>query len=122
MYTVIKKYSLKDIFQVIDVTWQKKKINLDWNLVNVNSIRLKCFKNFEKNLKCPTCWKEWHHFRLEYKEWVNDNKPHLNLYSEDWSLFTKDHIFPKSKWWTNHYTNLQVMCMECNIQKWNNVD
>jgi 5-methylcytosine-specific restriction endonuclease McrA len=46
-----------------------------------------------------------------------EQNPHLNLYSEDHVLMTKDHIIPRSKGGKNHMSNYQTLCYECNQEK-----
>lgn len=85
--------------------------------VKVTSLRLTLFK--EKGLVCVSCGLEGQYFYLEKnKEW---ERPHFNLYGMNKQgkeiLFTKDHIYPKSKGGPNSLENLQTMCSVCNSRK-----
>lgn len=42
---------------------------------------------------------------------------HWDLYSVEDFAFTIDHILPKAEGGTNHISNLQIMCLECNNLK-----
>lgn len=42
---------------------------------------------------------------------------HWDLYTEDNIALSLDHILPKAKGGTNHISNLQIMCLECNNLK-----
>jgi hypothetical protein len=76
------------------------------------SLRLRMFA--KKGTVCVGCGRSGTHFVLEYRTLET---PHLNLYSEDGVLMTKDHIRPRSKGGANNLTNLQPMCEPCNAMK-----
>lgn len=88
-------------------------ITCEGHRVKVTSTRLMTFAT--KGLNCVTCGREGSYFE------VNDNTsgPHLNLYSTDGVLMTKDHIIPKSKGGSNGLCNMQTMCRRCNAKKGN---
>ena len=77
------------------------------------SLRYKVF--YQKGIKCVTCGKEGTHFKLCGDE--TTNRRHFNLFAEDGTLMTKDHIIPKSKGGVNKVYNMQTMCIDCNKDK-----
>lgn len=71
----------------------------------------------EKGFDCVECGKKGHHFAIE-KSWAEPKESyHLNLYCEDGTMMTVDHIYPKSKGGPNTVENLQPMCKHCNRKK-----
>jgi hypothetical protein len=59
-----------------------------------------------------------------------DETPHLNLYhfrgddynrKENWVLMTSDHILPRSRGGSDHYSNRQCLCFTCNNRKGNRI-
>lgn len=80
--------------------------------VKTGSHRLQLFK---KSRTCVTCGIVGTHFVLEKDH--NHLRPHLNLYSHDGILMTKDHIIPRSKGGKDIMSNYQTMCVKCNGQK-----
>jgi hypothetical protein len=47
----------------------------------------------------------------------NSGGKHWDLYTDDDIALTIDHILPKARGGTNHISNLQIMCLECNNLK-----
>jgi HNH endonuclease len=47
----------------------------------------------------------------------NAGGKHWDLYSDEGFALTIDHILPKANGGTNHISNLQIMCLECNNLK-----
>jgi hypothetical protein len=86
--------------------------------VNVNSVRLQCF---QKNLSCVRCGVTGTQFLLQRHVGSQLEIPHFNLYAKDDEgelvLMTKDHILPASKGGSNAISNMQTMCMPCNVSK-----
>jgi 5-methylcytosine-specific restriction endonuclease McrA len=72
-------------------------------------------KLFAKSHACVSCDRVGVVFKLE--KHYNDKSPHLNLYSQDDVLMTKDHIVSKAKGGKDHMSNYQTMCAECNHKK-----
>ena len=70
---------------------------------------------FEKGCKCVSCRKEGKFLVLEKQP--TQAKPHLNLYAEDGTLMTIDHIVPKKHGGKDVKDNLQPMCFKCNVRK-----
>lgn len=72
------------------------------------------------NPRCVTCGRIGSKFVIE-RDWNKGknryDKPHLNFYSADNILMTKDHIIPKSKGGLNDISNYQTMCEICNVAK-----
>jgi hypothetical protein len=83
---------------------------------------------FEKSQRCATCGLTASFLALEYNDLSNRSKTksaHFNLYGVNDRgqevMFTKDHIYPKSKGGSNDLSNLQTMCTCCNFKKANKV-
>ncbi len=70
---------------------------------------------FLKSRKCTTCGRVGTHFILEQD--IGHARPHVNLYSNDGVLMTKDHIIPRSKGGKDTMSNYQTMCVKCNVLK-----
>lgn len=86
--------------------------------VKVNTTRLQLFKF--KGIDCVSCGLKGAYFAIEqYDDHVS---PHLNLYSSNNILMTKDHIIPKSKGGGDFLDNLQTLCTNCNNEKGNRYD
>lgn len=89
--------------------------------VYMDSLRYQTFLN--SGLVCVDCGLEATFFGLETTQFNLENSAHFhfNLYGIDEEgdevLFTKDHIFPKSRGGRNHISNLQTMCSVCNTKK-----
>lgn len=109
-------YKIEEIVPFIG----QDKIQLGDKKANCKSLRLKTFKNTYSilgKIQCSHCLLEATEFRLERSSLI-DNL-HLNLYSNDGILFTKDHIMPKSKGGKDNLLNTQTMCTKCNCSKGN---
>lgn len=80
----------------------------------------------EQNFSCAICGCKASHYRITK---VKDNY-HLHLFGFkkdknnncNYVFFNKDHIFPKSKFknGNNSAYNLQLTCLDCNLNKGNN--
>lgn len=70
---------------------------------------------FNKNPRCVKCGRE-----IKYAVFKgNARRGHINFFSEDGVLMTKDHIKPKSKGGKDNLNNMQTMCEICNSNKGN---
>lgn len=81
--------------------------------ISMASQRYQVFKY--RGLKCANCNNIGTHFRIERHG--KKGRYHLNLYTDDGILMTKDHIKPKSKGGLNVMANYQTMCETCNKDK-----
>jgi 5-methylcytosine-specific restriction endonuclease McrA len=95
---------------------------LDGDRVKVSSLRLLNFK--VHGIVCVGCGIRGEYF-IKEKHHVSDVSYHLNLYGRDKDgeevLMTRDHIIPGSKGGPNILSNLQTMCMDCNVLKDNKI-
>ncbi len=122
-----KRYGIQEVFDMLGeenlkVTRVKHgtrvSIDVDGFKVKQQSLRYSTF--FQKGTKCVCCGKEGTHFRLDAERNVDPestNRRHFNLYAEDGTLMTKDHILPKSLGGEDCVENLQTMCKDCNELK-----
>ena len=119
------KYSIEEVFNMIGVenlipnSVKKEKDNdiiIQGKKIRRKSLRYMTF--YQKGCKCVSCGKQGTHFKLDGS---NDNpeRMHFNLYADDDTLMTKDHIIPRSRGGQDHVDNLQPMCVDCNVRKGN---
>lgn len=93
--------------------------------IKKDSLRYKTFFKDENSLRCVSCGKVGNLCSVTEMYDVKSNLTtyHFNLYHENYkrklTLFTKDHIIPKSKGGKTHESNLQTMCKRCNTLKGN---
>lgn len=116
------KYSINEVFEMIgehhlniQQTMCKNKTNIivDGYKVHPQSLRYATF--YQKGVKCACCGKEGKYFQLCGED--GSDRRHFNLYAEDGTLMTKDHIIPKAKGGKDTVENLQPMCVKCNKEK-----
>lgn len=121
-----KRYSIDEVFQMIgeeylnrngDGDQHKHDIEVDGFKVHPISLRYMTF--YQKGTKCVCCGKEGAYFQLDSdRNGLNaGTRRHFNLYAEDGTLMTKDHIVPKSKGGVDRVSNMQTMCYPCNKSK-----
>ena len=119
-----KKYGIDEVFTMIGEehlvcnkdSW-KCKSNIVVDGFNVHSKSLRYMTFYQKGVKCVCCGKEGTHFKLCGEE--GTNRRHFNLYADDGTLITKDHIIPASKGGPDKVSNMQTMCTLCNGVKGN---
>lgn len=123
------RYEINEVFEMLGKEYldvktvrhgRRESIEIDGFKVKRSSLRYSLF--YQKGTKCVCCGREGTHFRLDVGEGadpVNTNRRHFNLYAEDGTLITKDHIVPKSFGGEDNVDNLQVMCKTCNELKSN---
>jgi hypothetical protein len=121
-----KKYSVEEVFQVIGEDFltrcsdkEKSKYDIEVDGFKVHPISLRYMTFYQKGTTCVCCGKEGVYFRLDVDRNGNNSeiRRHFNLYAEDGTLMTKDHIVPKSKGGRDHVSNMQTMCQPCNKAK-----
>lgn len=129
-----KKYSIEEVFNMIGEVNLKtecynnsnkstdNQITVDGYQVYTRSLRYMTF--YQKGTKCVCCGKEGAYFQLDQdRNGENaDIRRHFNLYAEDGTLMTKDHIIPKSRGGRDHISNMQTMCCVCNKAKGNRME
>lgn len=124
-----KKYSIEETFSllgkenlVLDEVpkWPNKRTSIEVDGFNVYQQSLRYMTFYQKGVACCACGKAGTHFRLCGEE--KTNRRHFNLYSDDETLITKDHIFPRSKGGKNNVMNMQTMCITCNNKKADTVE
>lgn len=120
-----KQYGIQEVFQIIgrdyltldtDEGQCESSVVVDGFDVYRISLRYETF--YQKGTACVCCGKPGTHFKLCGNP--NTNRRHFNLFADDGSLITKDHIIPKSKGGKDIVTNMQPMCEQCNNAKGNN--
>jgi 5-methylcytosine-specific restriction endonuclease McrA len=117
-----KKYSINEVFEMIgeqhlniQQSHHKNKTNIVVDGFDIHPQSLRYATFYQKGTKCACCGKEGAYFQLCGEE--SSNRRHFNLYAEDGTLMTKDHIIPKSKGGKDFVENLQTMCVDCNKEK-----
>lgn len=122
-----KRYSVEEVFAMCgeqhllgdnDFNKMRSDMEVDGFKVRPVSLRYKTF--YQKGCKCVVCGKEGTHFKLCGD--VTTTRRHFNLYAEDGTLMTKDHIIPKSRGGQDLVSNMQTMCTTCNAAKGNNME
>lgn len=121
-----KKYSIEEVFQMIGEEYlnrsgdgNKSHSDIEVDGFKVRPISLRYMTFYQKGIKCACCGKEGKYFQLDSdRNGMNANsRRHFNLYAEDGTLMTKDHIIPKSKGGVDKVSNMQTMCYPCNKAK-----
>lgn len=122
-----KKYDIQEVFDMLGEenlnsgeVHRQSRSNIIVDGFNVYSKSLRYMTFYQKGLKCVCCGKEGTHFKLCGEN--NSNRRHFNLYADDGTLMTKDHIIPASKGGPDHIDNMQTMCTDCNKEKGNMSD
>ena len=109
----------KELFEIFDTKTIKEEI-LFGVVTKINHIKYQIYR--DKGLKCVNCGIEGNYFAAEATK--NRKKPkifcfHLYHKTEEGKeiMMTIDHILPKSKGGTMAISNLQPMCIVCNMMK-----
>lgn len=119
-----KKYSIEEVFSKLPTCikegrWEMSmpRADFDGDSIKVATHLLQTF--YIKGTKCVGCGLEGQYFAKEKRH--PKHKYHLNLYGIDENdnevIFTKDHIYPKSKGDRDNINNYQTMCKKCNSEK-----
>ena len=119
-----KRYEISEVFNLIgeeyligDSDGNKNRSDMVVDGFNVGPVSLRYKTFYQKGIKCVCCGKEGTHFKLCGDE--NTKRRHFNLYADDETLITKDHIIPASKGGPDKVSNMQTMCEPCNKAKGN---
>jgi len=117
-------YSPEEVLSKLD----KDRHVFDGDEIKMQSLR---YHVFSRSLSCSGCGLLGTYFAKERQvTWkgdvLNSGRFHFNLYGVTPDgleiLFTKDHILPSSKGGTDSLSNLQTMCLTCNLAKADKVD
>lgn len=119
------KYTIDEVFSMLgeenllieEVKRHGESIEVEGFQVYCQSMRYATF--YQKGCKCVNCGKEGTYFQLDADRASAsvDYRRHFNLYAEDGTLMTKDHILPKKWGGSDRITNFQTMCKDCNEAK-----
>ncbi len=101
----------------LEVSSRKIRVKVGNESIKAISDRYKCF--LLSGYDCVSCGTKGSYFAIENT--LGDITYHLNLYSEDHVLMTKDHIVPRGSGGMDHYSNYQTMCVVCNGLKGNSL-
>ena len=121
-----KKYSIEEVFQLLGEEClcmnndrNKCHHDIDVDGFKVHPVSLRYMTFYQKGTKCVCCGKEGAYFQLDSDRngASVDYRRHFNLYADDGTLITKDHIIPKSKGGADKVSNMQTMCYPCNKAK-----
>lgn len=86
-------------------------------LKNRRIVSKRFFKVMKLGNACKGCGLERSYVALGRDK---GNNLHWDLYAEDGTLMTIDHIIPRAKGGKEHMKNLQLMCSPCNFKKADN--
>ena len=120
------KYSISEVFEMLGPEnlmveavrkSSRESIEVDGFQVYTKSLRYATF--YQHGTDCVCCGKRGAYFQLDADRAGGnvDNRRHFNLYTEDGTLMTKDHILPRKYGGRDLVSNLQPMCEECNKKK-----
>lgn len=119
---MLKRFSTSNDLSFLDQVEDAQKVDkfteLNGFKVRITSTRLYNFKIH--GITCVSCGITG---SLLAVEGPKKGRPHVNMYGFDKDgnevLMTKDHVIPKSKGGANHISNMQTMCITCNMDKGN---
>lgn len=104
-YLVRSEHDLHEVLSLIPETADDNlRVSLDGCDVKIASHRLVNYKIH--GVECVTCGRAGSVWRVE----SNNGEPHLNLYTADGAMMTKDHIIPRKLGGIDHVDNYQPMC------------
>ena len=119
-----KRYEIDEVFHMIgeeylslDTDKGKKNSDIVVDGFRVHPISLRYMTFYQKGTACAYCGKVGTHFKLCGDP--DSQRRHFNLFADDGSLITKDHIISKSKGGKDCVSNMQPMCKACNTEKGN---
>jgi len=117
-YTRLKEFSIPWVLNTFGKPGGKILVGVSGENYSIKkgSHRYILFK--EKGLTCVICGRIANKCFLELP--LRETVPHFNFYVVEnglETLFTKDHIIPKSKGGKNCQENYQPMCQKCNNKK-----
>ena len=119
-----KRYEIAEVFGMIGEgnllrrdSRLKKSKDVEVDGFKVHPISLRYMTFYQKGTTCVCCGKVGTHFKLCGDD--STARRHFNLFADDGTLITKDHILPKSKGGEDTVENLQPMCEKCNAAKGN---
>ena len=116
------RYSVTDVFNLLGADAltveridrkSRDSIEVEGYKVYRQSLRYATF--YQKGCTCVACGKVGTHFELDPGD--NSSRKHFNLYADDSTMMTKDHIVPKKHGGDNTVSNMQTMCVDCNRAK-----
>lgn len=119
-------FGIREVFELlgnealnIESVNKKSRTDIDVNGFKVYRESLRYATFYQKGTKCACCGKEGAYFKLEADENGEGfaDRRHFNLYAEDGTLMTKDHIRPRKLGGKDVISNMQTMCVECNRAK-----
>lgn len=116
------RYSVTDVFNMlgkdalsVECIDRKSRDSIEVEGYKVYRQSLRYATFYQKGCTCATCGKVGEYFELDLGD--NSNRRHFNLYAEDGTLMTKDHIVPKKYGGKDIISNMQTMCVYCNSAK-----
>lgn len=92
-------------------------ISVNGHRFSILGLKFKLFRT--KGVICSSCGIKGKYFVIFRDE--SAGTYYMNLYTECGILITKDHIHPKSRGGKTTMSNLQPMCVKCNMKKGNSV-
>lgn len=119
-----KRYEIDEVFRLIGEEYLNREDARNKNShdmivdgFHVHPVSMRYMTFYQKGTTCACCGKRGTHFKLCGEP--GTNRRHFNLFADDGTLFTKDHILPASKGGKDNVANMQPMCEPCNLAKGN---
>ena len=127
-HSVIGAYKIEEILNILSSHYSTLDSYYSFEncTINLRSRSLKLFHKYRDNLYCSSCGLEASHWMLE--RYNLKDSPHFALYGfreenrhiKEY-LFTIDHVLPLSRGGVDNFSNMQIMCYRCNIDKDDNL-